>query len=94
MAIPTLAWVSAGALLARAELAQHLARVGARSSPARELDDGASPVDEVFALLLPDMKDERLHSVVERAVDDADGRHGKLMTAMSLTLAAPEFQRK
>ncbi len=88
------AWVSAGALLARAELAQHLARVGARSAPARELDDGASPVDEVFALLLPDMKDERLHSVVERAVDDADGRHGKLMTAMSLTLAAPEFQRK
>ncbi len=87
------AWVSSGALLARAESGQRLAQAGARSITGRELVlEG--PVDGTLERLLPAVQTERLRSLIETAVDKQPRPRRKVETAVSLTLASPEFQRK
>ena len=88
------AWVSAGALLARAELAGRLARAGVRGAFVRDFDTAATPLDEVFERLLPGIDEERLRSVIEPALEEAPGPGRKLQAAVTLTLASPEFQRR
>ena len=87
------AWVSSGALLTRAELGQRLARASARGPTGRELVR-EGPVDGALALLLPAMDTERLRPLLTTEVNEQTQPRLKVETAVSLTLASPEFQRK
>ena len=87
------AWVSSGALLMRAELGQRLARASARGPTGRELVR-EGPVDGALALLLPAIDTERLRPLLTTEVNEQTQPRRKVETAVSLTLASPDFQRK
>jgi uncharacterized protein (DUF1800 family) len=87
------AWVSSGALLTRAELGQRLARAGSRGPTGRELQKEGT-VDGAFDLLLPAVDIGRLRPLLVIEVNEQTQPRMKVETAVSLTLASPEFQRK
>jgi uncharacterized protein (DUF1800 family) len=81
-------WVSSGALLTRAQLGQRLARPAVRSA------DRSLSSKKVVDQLLPAIETDRLLSVIESSYAAAARPRDKTETAVSLTLASPEFQRK
>ena len=90
------AWVSASALLQRAELSRRIGTAGSqRGRWGGEAGAEADRVDVVLERLLPGAETKRLKRVIESEVEasaptEAEG----LATTIALTLASPEFQRK
>ncbi len=87
------AWISSGALLGRAEFAQRLAQAGVRSRFGPAAEPGVAEVEATIESLLPAEETARLLPLIE--VESAGAtRRARIETALSLTLASPEFQRK
>ncbi len=90
------AWVSASALLQRAQLSRRIGTAGSqRGRWGGEAGAEADRVDAVLERLLPGVETKRLKRVIESQVEASAPREGgRLATAIALTLASPEFQRK
>ena len=86
------AWASSSALLRRAELSQRIGHAGTHGVR-QELASEDDPVDAVLNRLLPGIETTRLSSIISSQLEDTKPR-AQVETAVALTLASPEFQRK
>ncbi len=88
------AWASAGALLARAEMGERLARLALRGLKATPAPRDGDPVPALLDRIVPGGPSDGLRTAVERATGEERNPRRRAERAIALALASPDFQRR